>query len=48
MTSRHNKKENLLNDRNQAKILEKMKKVENVNEIMEATDLIKRFYDKSS
>ena len=47
MTSRHNKMENVLNDPNQAKTLEKVKKVENINEIMEATDLIERFYDES-
>ena len=40
MTSRHNKMENVLNDRNQAKTLERVKKVENINEIMEATDPI--------
>ena len=39
MTSCHNKMENVLNDRNQAKTLERVKKVENINEIMEATDL---------
>ena len=32
--------ENVLSDRNQAKALDRMKKVENINEIMEATDLI--------
>ena len=47
MTSRHNKMENVLNDRNQAKTLERVKKVENINEIMEATNLIEWFYDKS-
>ena len=40
MTSHHNKMENILSDRNQAKTLDRMKKVENINEIMEATDLI--------
>ena len=35
MTSGHNKMENVLNDRNQAKTLERVKKVENINEIME-------------
>ena len=40
MTSHHNKMENVLSDRNQAKALDRMKKVENINEIMEATDLI--------
>ena len=39
MTSRHNKMENVLNDRKQAKALERIKKVENINEIMEVTDL---------
>ena len=39
--------EYVLNDRNQAKILERMKKVENINEIMEATDLMEWFYDES-
>ena len=48
MTSCHNKMENVLNDRNQAKTLERVKKVENINEIMEATDLIEWFYDESS
>ena len=48
MTSRHNKMENVLNDRNQAKTLQRVKKVENINEIMEATDLIEWFYDESS
>ena len=47
MASRHNKMEYVLNDRNQAKILERMKKVENINEIMEATDLMEWFYDES-
>ena len=47
MTSRHNKMENVLNDRNQTKILERMKKIENINEIMEATDLMEWFYDES-
>ena len=48
MTSCHNKMENVLNDRNQAKTLERVKKVENINEIMEATDLMEWFYDESS
>ena len=47
MASRHNKMEHVLNDRNQAKILERMEKVENINEIMEATDLMEWFYDES-
>ena len=46
-TSRHNKMENVLNDRNQGKTLERVKKVENINEIMEATDLMEWFYDES-
>ena len=40
MTPSHNKMENVLNDRNQAKTLDRVKKVENVNKIMETTDLI--------
>ena len=32
--------ENVLNNCNQAKTLERVKKVENINEIMEATDPI--------
>ena len=47
LTSRHNKMENVLNDRNQAKTLERMKKQENINEIMEATDLIEWLYYES-
>ena len=47
MTSHHNKMENVLNNCNQAKTLERVKKVENINEIMEATNLIEWFYDKS-
>ena len=47
MTSGHNKMENVLNDRNQAKTLERVKKVENINEIMETADLIEWFYDES-
>ena len=47
MTFRHNKMENVLNDRNQAKTLERVKKVENISEIMKATDLIEWFYDES-
>ena len=39
MTSRHNKMENVLNGHNQAKTLERIKTVKNINEIMEATDL---------
>ena len=48
MTSGHNKMENALIDDNQAKTLERVKEVENINEIMETTDLIKWFYDESS
>ena len=48
VTSCHNKMEDVLNDHNQAKTLVRVKKVENVNEIMEATDLIEWFYDESS
>ena len=48
MTSGHNKMENVLDDCNQAKTLERVKKVENVNEIMETTDLIECFYDEFS
>ena len=48
MTSGHNKMENALIDNNQAKTLERVKEVENINEIMETTDLIKWFYDESS
>ena len=48
VTSCHNKMKNVLNDRNQAKTLERVKKVENINEIMEATDPIEWFYDESS
>ena len=47
MTSHHNKMENVLNDRNQAKTLDRIKKVKNINEIMEATALIEWFYDDS-
>ena len=48
MTSCHNKIENVLNDRHQVKTVEKMKKVENINEIMEPTDLMEWFNDESS
>ena len=48
MTSYHNKMENVLNNRNQPKTLERVKKVENINEIMGATDLIEWLYDESS
>ena len=47
MTSHHNKMESVLNNCNQAKTLEGVKKVENINEIMEATNLIEWFYDES-
>ena len=48
MTSHHNKMKNVSNDRDQAKTLERMKKVENINEIMEAKDPLGWFYDESS
>ena len=48
VTSCHNKMKNVLNNRNQAKTLERVKKVENINEIMEATDPTEWFYDESS
>ena len=47
MTSRHNKMENVLNNRNQAKTLERVKKVENINKIMEATDPVEWPHDQS-
>ena len=46
--SSHNKMENILNDRNQTKTLERMKKADNTSEIMEGIDLIEWFYDESS
>ena len=48
MTSYHNKMENVLIDHNQHKTLERVKKVENINEIMKATDLIGCLHDESS
>ena len=47
MTSCHNKMENVLNGRNQVKTLERVKKVENINETVEAIDMIEWFYDES-